>query len=114
MKPELRQVSQMPLAALWNADGVIAAKKVRELGLTEIVSMLRTGRVRFVVADIGHHLQWVSSENCYDFWKSEVKMHLAQPDAKIYLEDFPGEYCYFASEWKPDVGEPIILLAKCH
>lgn len=47
-------------------------------------------------------------------WKSEVKVHLAQPDAKTHLEDFPGEYCYFASEWKADVGEPIVLLAKSH
>jgi len=45
---------------------------------------------------------------------SEVKMHLAQRDDKIYLEDFPGEYCYFASEWRAEVGEPIILLSKEH
>ena len=114
MNPELRHVSQMPLSELWNDSGVVAAEKVRELGLSEIASMLRTVRVRFVVADIGHHLQWISSEHCYEFWKSEVKPHLAQPDAKIYLEDFSGEYCYFASEWKPDLGEPIILLAKSH
>jgi hypothetical protein len=114
MKPELRHVSQMPLVELWNERGVIAAEKVRELGSSEIVSMLRTGKVRLVVADIGHHLQWVSAERCYEFWKSEVKMRVAQPDANIFLEDFPGEYCYFASEWKPEVGEPIVLLAKCH
>jgi hypothetical protein len=114
MKPELRYVSQMPLAELWNDHGVVAAEKVRELGLPEIVLMLRAEKVRFVVADIGHHLQWVSPEDCYEFWKSEVKVHLAQPDAKTYLEDFPGEYCYFASEWKADVGEPIVLLAKSH
>ena len=114
MKSELRHVSRMPLAELWNDRGVVAAEKVRELGLSEIVSMLRADKVRFVVADIGHHLQWVSPEHCYEFWKSEVKAHLAQPDARIYLEDFPGEYCYFASEWKADVGEPIVLLAKSH
>ncbi len=114
MKPELRHVSQMPLTELWNTTGVVAAEKVRELGLSEIVSMLRTGKVRFVVADIGHHLQWVPSEHSYEFWKSEVKMHLAPPDASAYLEDFPDEYCYFASEWKADGGEPIVLLAKSH
>lgn len=114
MKPELRHVSQMPLAELWDDNGVIAAKKVRDLDSSEIVSMLRAGRVRFVVADIGHHLQWISVEDCYEFWKSEVKMHLAQPDAKICLEDFPGEYCYVASQWGDDLAEPIVLLAKSH
>ena len=114
MKPELRYVSKMPLTELWNDSGVIAAKKVRDLGSSEIVSMLRAGRVRFVVADIRHHLQWIPLEDCYEFWKSEVKMHLTQPDANTYLEDFPGEYCYLASEWKAEVGEPIVLLEKSH
>lgn len=102
MKPELRHVSKMPLAELWNESGVVAAQRVRELGSSEIVSLLRAGKVRFVVADVGHHLQWIPLERCYEFWKSEVKLHLAQPEAYIYLEDFPGEYCYSASEWKAD------------
>ena len=96
MKPELRHVSRMPLTELWNEHGVIRAEKIRELGSSEIASMLRVGKLRFVVADIAHHLEWVSPEDCYQLWKSEVKMHLAQPDNKIYLEDFPGEYCYSA------------------
>ena len=114
MKPELRHVSQMPLAELWNEQGVIRAERMRELDSSQIASMLRAGKVRFVIADIGHHLEWVSAEDCYQFWKSEVKRHLAHPDNKTYLEDFPGEYCYFASEWKADLGEPIVLLSKSH
>ncbi len=114
MKPELRQVSKMPLTELWNESGVVTAHKVRDLGSSEIVAMLPAGKVRFVVADIGHHLQWISLEDCYEFWKSEVKLHLAHPEAEIYLEDFPAEYCYSASEWKTDAGEPIVLLMKSH
>ena len=114
MKPEIRHVSKMPLAELWNESGIVAATKVRELCSLEIAAMLRAGKVRFVVADLGHHLQWIPLGDCYEFWKSEVKRHLAQPEANIYLEDFPGEYCYLASEWKPDVGEPIVLLMKSH
>ena len=114
MKPELRLVSQMPLAELWNEHGVIPAERMRELGSSDIASMLRAGKVRFVIADIGHHLEWVSVEDSFRFWKSEVKRHLAQPDHKTYLEDFPGEYCYFASEWKTDLGEPIVLLSRAH
>ena len=114
MKPELRHVSQLPLAELWNEHGVIPAERMRELGSSDIASMLRAGKVRFVVADIGHHLEWISADNCYRFWKSEVKRHLAQPENEIYLEDFPGEYCYFASEWQTDLAEPIVLLSKSH
>jgi hypothetical protein len=114
MKPELRHVSQMPLAELWNEHGVLRTERIRELGSWEIAFMLRAGKVRFVIADIGHHLEWVSLEDCYKFWKSEVKMHLAQPENKTPLEDFPGDYCYFASQWKADHDEPIILLSKAH
>jgi hypothetical protein len=114
MKPELRYVSKMPLAELWNDRGVVAATKVQDLDAPDIVSLLRAGKVRFVVADVGHHLLWIPLEDCYEFWKSEVKTHLAQPEADIYLEDFPGEYCYLASQWQAEEGEPIVLLMKSH
>lgn len=114
MKPELRHVSHMPLVELWNEHGVVGAEKVRELGSSEITSMLRAGKVRFVIADIGHPLEWVSAEDCHKFWKSEVKIHLAQPNSTTYLEDSPGDYCYFASEWKANLAEPIVLLSKSH
>ena len=114
MNPELRYVTQMPLCEIWNESGVVPAQKVRELSSSEVVAMLRAGKVRFVVADLGQHLQWIPADDCYEFWKSEVKLRLAPPEAKIYLEDFPGEYCYFASEWKADADEPIVLLMKSH
>ena len=116
MKPELRYVSQMPLHELWDERGVIvSADRVRQLSSSEIAELLRAGRVRFVVADIGSRLQWVAPEKCYSFWKFEAKAHIAEPDPQSYLENFPGEYCYIASEWKvADGGEPIVLLAKSH
>ncbi len=39
--------------------------------------------------------------------------HLADTEP-ARLEDFPDEYCYFASEWKSNTGETIILLSKAH
>ena len=114
MKPELRHVSKLPLDELWNESGVVPAQKVRELSSSEIVAMLRAGKVRFAVANVGHHLQWIPPDDCYEFWKSEVKPNLAQPEVQIYLEDFPGEYCYSASEWKAEAGEPIVLLMMTH
>jgi len=114
MNPELRIVSQMPLQELWNDHGVVRADMVREVSSSDIIELLRENRVRFVIAEIGRRLQWVSPTACYDFWKSEAKMHIAEPNIKLYLEDFPDEYCYFASEWRADDGKPIVLLSKWH
>ena len=116
MKPELRYVSQMPLHELWDERGVIvSADRVRQLSSSGIAGLLHSGRVRFVVADIGSRLQWIALEECYRFWKSEAKSHIAEPDSQSRLEDFPDEYLYIASEWKATKGgEPIVLLAKSH
>ena len=80
----------------------------------EIADLLRAGEVRFVVADVGSPLRWLPADECYDFWNSEVKRHLADPAAANYLEAFPGGYCYFASEWASDSSEPIVLLTVSH
>lgn len=53
MKPELRYVSQMPLREIWDERGVVSENKVCELGSSDIADLLRAGKVRFVVADIG-------------------------------------------------------------
>jgi len=116
MKPELRYVSQMPLRELWDEYGaIVSADIVRQLSPSEIADLLRAGRVRFVVADIGSRLQWIAPGECYSFWKSEAKSHIDEPDSQRRLENFPDEYFYIASEWKAaNGGEPIVLLAKSH
>ena len=93
---------------------LVSAIKVRDLNASDIVELLRSGAVRFVVADVGEPYHWVPNDEGYDFWKDEVKVHLAAPESKTLLEDFPDEYCYFASEWKSLDGETIILLSKAH
>ena len=30
------------------------------------------------------------------------------------LNDFPGRYCYFASQWEEETTVPIVLLEKPH
>lgn len=84
------------------------------MGRSDIAGLLRAGKVRFVVADVGGPPEWVPADECYGFWQSEVKPHLADPAANNYPEDFPGGYCYFASEWDAKGGEPIILLTAHH
>ena len=56
-------------------------------------------------------------EDCYQFWKLEVKVRLVEPDKDggvFRLEDFPGEYCFIASEWRDGAEASVILLEKYH
>jgi len=114
MRFDERIVSQTPFHELWNDRGVVSAKEMRELNASDIAELLRAGKVQFVLANVGSSLKWIPTEECYSFWKSEVKNHLADPAAENYLEEFPDEYCYFASEWESEGGKPIVLLVMSH
>ena len=113
MHPDQKVVTQLPLDQLWSGASVISTTKVRDVGSKEIVELLRSGLVRFVVANVGEALNWVPKDEVFDFWKNEVRPHLADVE-QVSLDDFPDSYCYFASEWKADDGEVIILLSKAH
>jgi hypothetical protein len=85
------------------------------LSRSDILELLRTGGVEFVVADVGELLQWVDSHDCFNFWKDEVKPHLVEADSRIELDKFAGGYCYMASEWEDDeIGSSIVLLERHH
>ena len=114
MRFDQRIVSQTPLHELWNDRGVVSEKELRELNAADIAGLLRVGKVQFVVANVGSSLKWVPVDECYSFWKSEVRNHLDDPAANNYPEDFPNEYCYFASEWEAQGGGPIVLFVVSH
>ena len=86
----------------------------RDKGLTKagIEAMLQVGPVWFAVADVGHELHLIEPAQCFNFWKSDIKQHLA--DIPSRLEDFPDEYFYFASHWIAEGAMSIILLEKQH
>jgi len=80
----------------------------------DVRQLLSSGPVQFVIADVGLALRWIPESECFRFWKNEVKPHVA-PEAKTYLDDYPGEYFYRASEWKARKSEaPIVVLKKFH
>ena len=114
MIPNQKKVSCLPTEEVWAGNRLISTNKVRDLNAGDLVALLRSGVVRFVVADVGKPYQWIPNNEGYDFWKDEVKPHLADPESGLALEGFPDEYCYFASEWKTYEGEMIILLSKAH
>lgn len=111
--PVQRVVTQLPLDESWDDAGPVAAMPSRDLTATDIATLLRAGPVRFVVANIGSPLRWVPVGECFRFWKAEVRSRVAGPGG-AYLEDFPGGYCSFASEWAAGDGPPVVLLAVTH
>ena len=104
-------VTKLPLFRLMSSRGV--ATRVGDVGSESIRNLLRAGVIRFAIADVGNELRWVPEADCFDLWKKEVQPHLAEPEQQVYLERFPGEYAYFASQWD-DGPSPIILLSKAH
>jgi len=115
MDASLRIVTRLPLGELWRDDGPITTARGRSLGKHEIVDLLKAGPVQFVMANIGDPLLWVEISECYRFWKDEVKPHLAETESKVPLDEFPGFYCYFSSEWKgPQGSPPIVVLEMQH
>lgn len=104
----------MPVEEIWSEQTLVSNFKLRELDAANIKNLLRSRSFRFVVADIGKPFEFIPDNESYNFWKTEAKIHLAEPESKAFLEDFPDDYCYFASEWKSFDGESIILLSKMH
>jgi hypothetical protein len=113
METNERVVTSLPLAELWDAAGTLQASKKRYLGSEDIKSLLRVGPIRFVVANVGDKLEWIEAKDCYSFWKQDVSQRLGA-EGKVHLEDYPGQYFYFASEWRAESGETIVLLEKQH
>ena len=114
MDKNLKIIVQLPLRELWRDDGFKSNGRGRPLTQSDIVDLLRTGQVHFVVADAGSPPLWISVSDCHRFWKDEVRSHLAA-DSKVHLHDFPGAYCYFASQWGHDTdGTTIVVLEKSH
>ncbi len=108
-----RVLPQLLLPELWDDAGPLAATPVRDLTAFDIRTLLQAGSVWFVVANIASPLRWVSVGECFRFWKAEVQSRVADPGG-ARLEDFPGEYCYFASEWAEEDGPPVVLPAVAH
>lgn len=113
MVPSPRIVMQIPMTELWNSTGDRSVVRVRALGHRDIVDLLRQEHVRFVVAECGEPLQWIPCSNGYGFWKAEVKPRIVETET-FDLADFPGNYCYVASEWADGQPLPIVLLEMYH
>ena len=114
MKIDDRVVTHLPLTDLFDANGPVAAERVVALGVQDIQEMLRRGPCRFVFAEGGRPLTWTEAATCFATWAHEVRPHLAAPESKNNLDEFPGAYLYFASAWRLQDGEEIVVLEMHH
>jgi hypothetical protein len=115
MDAKLRIITRLPLEELWRDGEFAFTQRRRGFTADDIVLLLQFGVVEFVVADVGSKLCWITPTDCYDFWKTEVKPHLAGYDSRVVLGDFPDGYCYFASQWEgTSAAQAIILLERHH
>ncbi len=107
-------VTQLPLINLWKDKENIFAHREKYLSADDIKEVIKMYPVEFVVANAGEKLKWISYDKSFDFWKTELKPHLANIINKIDLDSFPDNYAYVASEWTREMQTPIILLEKYH
>ncbi|WP_053832552.1 hypothetical protein [Paraclostridium bifermentans] len=78
--------------------------KERNIGSDEILKLLKDKNVIFFIEQ--WDTQWVSKGEAFDFWKNEVEMRVVPSEIEcIYLEDYPGEYCYVPIKYKNNKDE---------
>lgn len=109
-----RIITRMPLTRLWTEQGDLPATRVRWLHKDDIRDLLRRGGVRFAIADMDEPLRWLAAPATFEFWKKEASIRLMDPGGPNVLDDLPGEYGYFASEWTGGEGGPIVLFERHH
>jgi hypothetical protein len=115
LRPDQRIVTKLPLAELWDDKGTLTSGRVRYLDQSNLIELLRTGPVNFVVADCGANLEWIPTHERFAFWRT-IQPQIADhdPQQPIRLEQFPNETAYTASQWYGRAGECVVLLEKHH
>jgi hypothetical protein len=106
-------VTQIPLPELWNDRGPVQATRGARLGEADVARMISEVGATFAVAEVGRSLFWVPGHERFLFWKREAKGRVAKADEEpVKPSDYPGAYCYVASEWKLDGGTSLVVLEK--
>ena len=115
MKPPDRQVITLPLMELWEDSGPVPAEKERQLSRDDIRALLRSGPIRFVIADVGSKLRWVDYDQCWSFWRTEARDRVTDPGREALNSCVShGDLCYIATQWRLASGESVVLLEAIH
>ena len=107
-------ITSMPISEIHDIPTNLIYHKVKHIDSQYIIDLIKKEKVKFVIANVGETLKWIDIENCYKFWKNEVKNHLANDLNKIDIEQFENNYCYIASEFETASNDYLILLEKFH
>ena len=115
MKTSDRQVITLPLTELWDDSGPVPAEKERQLSRDDLRVLLRSGPIRFVIADVGSKLRWVDHDQCWSFWQTEARDRVTDPgrEALNSCASYDG-LCYIATQWHLTSGESVVLLEAIH
>jgi hypothetical protein len=115
-----RVVLQIPLQELWTERGPLQAVRQRRLSQPDLAVAFGSGPMlapaRLVVADVGLPLRWLDTAEVIPFWRKQAQGRIVDPATNGFrLEDFPGEFCFIASEWRePNSVAPIYLFEHHH
>ena len=113
MRPDQRIVTKLPLTELWDETGALPGERIRYVDENLIRGLMGTGQVQFIVADCGAKLNWIPMQERFEFWKA-IRTQVADAGRPIYIERFPNQTAYIASEWRGRTGECLILLEMNH
>ena len=114
MDPRLRVVTKLPLDELWNDEGQVGATRGRDLAADDVSARLREG-ARGVVATVGAPLRWLHGVEFFDWWKSEARPWLIDPEWELWrLEYLPDERAWLASEWRLANGATVVSFEEFH
>jgi len=85
-----RIITRLPAEELWTDTGPVESARERNLSAADLRQLLAAGPVRFVYLNVGDRPDWVPLQHCFVFWKHEIQPHLAEPNARASLEEFPA------------------------
>ncbi len=78
-----------------------------------IRELLRAGPIRFVLAEIDRPVHWLELDESFTFWKAKLRDHVCEGE-RFYLENYPGGYCFAASESELPTTERVVVLERRH
>src|SRR6185295_7616698 len=107
MNTTVEIVSGLPIEQLWAGSRLISTIKVRELERSDVIELLQSGSVRFVIGEIHKPLTWIPNNESFDVWRDELEPRLIAPGSEQSPESLPDSYGYLASEWKAYDGDTI-------
>jgi hypothetical protein len=114
MKLEQRIVTKIPLEELWTESAILSYHRQQYLTESQVLHLLLDGNIAISEASCGLKLSWIASENALEFFKKQIKGHIANDPNRIILEEYEDDWCYLASEWVDAQGKKVILLETYH